>query len=203
MTKRRLLILLFAAIGAVLGAGIGVLAAPTAHQYQDSANIALLPPPNMTTDQSSTFWDVLTRGQITRTAAIIYGDTRWLQTAANSLGVPRSELTVTSSALPETTVVTVTVTAKSADAAEAAMTTILNTAAPEVASVTAPYVAKVLWPPQGSAYQIHAPSRKQFAAAGGLAGLLAGGSIAWFVARRRARVAPVPNPPDDGVPDPS
>jgi hypothetical protein len=198
MTKRRLLIVLFALIGAVVGAGFGALAAPSADRYEASANVALLPAPNLTTDQSSTFWDVLTRGQISRTAAIVYGDSRWLQAAANAAGIPQSELTVTAAALPETTIVSVTVTAKSAAAAETALTTVLNTAAPEVSSVTAPFVAKVLWPPQDSSYPVPVPSRLQFAAAGALAGLLAGGSIAWFVARRRDTVPPLEDEPDNG-----
>ncbi len=203
MTKRRFLIVLCAAIGTVLGAGLGALAAPTAHRYEASVKVALLPPPNMSTDQSSTFWDVLTRGQITRTAAIVYGDSRGLQAAADAVGVSPSELTVSAAALPETTIVTVTVTAKSADAAEAAMNKVLDTASPEVAGVTAPYVAKVLSPRQGNAHQVPVPSRTQFAAAGALAGLLAGGSLAWFVARRRAGVPPLEHQPDDGAPQPS
>lgn len=192
MTRRRIIIAAaLALIGAVLGAGIGAVAAPTADRYTVSANVVMVPPPDLTTAEASSFWDVLTGGQVTRTAAIVYDDARWLPAAAKAAGVPQSELTVTAAALPDTTVATVTVTAGSAAAAEAALNDVLTTASPEVASVTAPFLAKVL-PTQGDAEPVYVPSRLQVAAAGALAGLLVGGSIGWFlVGRNRAPRTPL------------
>ncbi|MFI5509278.1 hypothetical protein ACIA48_17565 [Mycobacterium sp. NPDC051804] len=198
MTRRRIIIIAaLALIGAVLGAGCGALAAPTADRYTTSANVVLVPPPEFTTAESSSFWDVLTRGQVSRTAAIVYDDARWLPTAAKAAGVPQGELTVTAAALPDTTVVTVTVTAGSPAAAEAALNDVLTTAAPEVASVTAPFLAKVL-PIQGGAEPVPVPGRLQVAAAGALAGLVVGGGIGWFVARRdRTRRSRLDDDADD------
>lgn len=186
MTKRRLIIVAFALVGAVLGVAFGALAAPTAERYTASVNVAMIPAPTLTTVESSSFWEVLTRGQISRTAAIVYEDPRWLASAAKAADVRQSELTLTASALPDTSVIAVTVTASSSAAAEAALSDVLVTAAPEVAAVTAPFLTKVLSPTQGAAQPVPLPGRAQVAAAGALAGLLAGGSIGWYFLRRRS-----------------
>lgn len=184
MTKSRIMIAVLALIGAVLGAGLGAVAAPGTSRYVASANVAFLPAPELTMVQASDFWEVLTRGQVTRTAAIVYDDERWLSPAADAAKVPRDDLTLTASALPETTILTVTVTARSAAAADAALNKVLETATPEVSSLAAPYFVKVLWPPEGSAYPEPSPGRLQVAAGGALAGLLLGGGIGWFLQRR-------------------
>ena len=183
MTKARIAIAIFAVVGAVLGAVLGALVATQPSRFTESANVALLPPPDATTMEASSFWEVLTRGQVTRTAAIIYDDTRWLESAANAANVPQDDLTLAAAALPDTTILSVTVTASSAAAAEAALNDVLTTATPQVSSLSAPYLVKVLWPATGGAVPI--PSRTQVAAAGALGGLVVGGGIAWFVTRRR------------------
>lgn len=188
MTKRRMIVVVFAVIGAVLGAGFGIVMAPTAKRYTASADVAMLPAPNLTTAESSSFWEVLTRGQISRTAAIVYEDRRWLASAAKAANVGRGELTLTAGALPETSILTVTVTANSSAAAEAALSDVLTTAAPQVGAVTAPFVAKVLSPTQDTAYPVPVPGRMQVAAFGALAGLLGGGVIGWYFLRRRSGV---------------
>ncbi len=45
---------------------------------------------------------------------MLYNDPRWLPSAANAAKVPQSELALTAAALPDTTIVTVTVDAGSA-----------------------------------------------------------------------------------------
>lgn len=197
MTKPRTGIAMFALIGAALGAGLGVFAAPTADRYKVTTDVALIPSPTLTTEETSSFWDILTRGQVSRTAALIYQDSRWLNSAARATDVSRSELTLEAAALPETTLVMVEVSANSPEVAEAALDHVLTTAAPEVAAVTTPFLAKVLWPPQDSAYLVSTPGRTQFAAAGALAGLLGGGSIGWY--RRRRSGQQVVDHSDDGA----
>lgn len=184
MTKRRIIAVVLALVGAALGALAAALAAPSADRYIASANVALLPAPELTGVEASDFWEVLTRGQVTRTAAIIYEDPRWLATAAAAASVPREDLTLTAAALPDTTLLTVTVTAGSASAAEAALNNVLVIATPEVGSLAAPYFVKVLWPPEYSAYAEPTLGRTQLAAAGALGGLLVGGGIGWFFLRR-------------------
>ncbi len=185
MTHRRIMIAVVALIGALLGAGVGAVAAPGASRYAASANVAFLPAPELTMVEASDFWEVLTRGQVTRTAAIVYDDPRWLTSAAEAAKVPRDDLTLTAAALPDTTVLAVTVTAGSADAAEAALNSVLTSATPEVSSIAAPYFVKVLWPQENSAYPEPSPGRMQVAAAGALGGLLVGAGIGWLLQRRR------------------
>ncbi len=201
MTRRRVVIAIFALIGAFLGAVFGVLAAPKADRYTVSAHVVLVPGPNLTTVDASDFWDVLTRGQVSRTAAIIYNDYRWIPSAAKAAGVPESELTLYAAALPDTTMVNVTVTAGSSAAAEAALNSVLTNATEQVASVTAPYTARVLWPPESSSYPVPVPSRVQVMAAGAMAGMLAGGSIAWYFERRRRRGLPAPDDTGEEIKD--
>lgn len=189
MTKPRMMIAMLGLIGAVLGAGIGALAAPGASRYVAEANVAFLPAPELTMVEASDFWEVLTRGQVTRTAAIVYGDPRWLTSAAAAANVSRDDLTLSAAALPETTILTVTVSAGSAAAADAALNNVLVTATPEVSNLSTPYFVKVLWPPEGSASPAPMPGRMQVAGAGALAGLLAGGGIGWFLSRRRRGAA--------------
>lgn len=187
MTKQRRTIVVFALIGAVLGAALGFLLAPRSHWYQASANVALLPAPDLTTEQSSAFWEVLTRGQVSRTAAVLFNDPRWIPSAANAAKVPQADLSLSAAALPDTTIVVVTVVAHSADAAEAGLNDVLNRATPDVASLAAPYAVKVLWPPQNNALPLPSPRRSQVGAALALGGLLIGGGVGWFFTRSRGR----------------
>lgn len=189
MTRSLGVIALFAVVGAILGAALGAFVAPRPSKFSASANVALLPAPDLSTVEASNFWEVLTRGQVTRTAAIVYADPRWLPSAAKAANVSQDALTLSAAALPETTMLSVSVTANSAAAAESALTDILNTATPDVTSLVAPYFVKVLWPPQGSAVPVPTPGRLQVAAAGGLGGLLLGGGIGWFAMRRRNATA--------------
>jgi capsular polysaccharide biosynthesis protein len=185
MTKYRIVLAAVALIGAVLGAALGFLLAPTAHRYKASANVGLLPAASLTPADASAFWEVLTRGQISRTAAVLYNDPRWLPSAANAAKVSPDELSVTASALPDTTMLTVTAEANSAAAAESALNDVLATATPEVTSLSNPFAVKVLWPAQASAVSVPVPSSLQVAAAGGLGGALVCVGIGWIVLRSR------------------
>lgn len=193
MKNHRVAIGVFALIGALIGALAGFLLVPHASRYTASANVALLPSPDLTLVEASGFWDVLTRGQVTRTAAVVYGDKRWLTPAANAAKVPQGQLALTAAALPETTILTVKVTAGSEAAAETALTEVLNAATPQVSALAAPYTVKVLWPPKGGgATPVPLPGRPQVAAAGALGGLLVGAGAGWFYTRRsRAGAATV------------
>ena len=89
MSKQRIALIMCALIGAVLGAGLGFLLAPTSHRYEVSAKVGLLPAADLTAEKASSFWEVLTRGQVTRTAAVVYGDHRWVPAAAQTSGAAR------------------------------------------------------------------------------------------------------------------
>jgi hypothetical protein len=189
MIKRRLVIIVLALIGAVVGAGLAVAATPKSTRYEIEAQVALVPAPDLTMAEASNFWEVLTRGQMTRTAAILYQDWRWLPAAAEDAKVPYGSVTLTAAAMPETTLLTVTVTAGSKDAARAALTSVMNNATPEVTSMVQPYFVKVLWPRDDAAHALPGPDTTQLAAGGGLGGLLFGGAVGYFLVRWRTRRA--------------
>lgn len=187
MTRRRLTVLLFALVGSVIGGGLGVFVTPQSSRYEAWVNVVLVPPPDMSSAEASSFWEVLTNGQISRTAAILYYDDRWLPSAASAAKVPQNELTLAAYAQPDTTLLTVLMEADSSAAAESALNDVLASATPEVSSVLAPYFVKVLRPPQGGPVPV--PGKMQFAAAGALGGLSAGGGLGWlFVRWRRSQV---------------
>lgn len=187
MIKGRLVIVIFALVGLVVGAGLAAFAAPKSSQYQIAAHVALVPAPDLTTVEASNFWEVLTRGQMTRTAAILYQDGRWLPSAAKVAKEPQSSLTLTAAALPETTMLNITMTANSAASAEAALNDVLTNATPEVSALVQPYFVKVIWPPKGGAWPLPAPGGTQLAAGGGLGGFLLGGALGFFFSRWRSR----------------
>lgn len=185
MTKPRRLIAILAVVGALLGVALGAVVATGPSRYTASADVALLPAPNLTLVEASDFWEVLTSGQVTRTAAIVYGDPRWLTAAADAARVRRSDVSLTAAALPETTILTVTVSAGSAEAADAALNNVLTTATPEVTSLVAPFFVKVLWPPENSAWEKSAPGKTQMMLVGALGGLLIGSGVGWWLSRHR------------------
>ncbi len=195
MTKRRLVVLLFAFAGAFIGAILGALATPQSSRYEAWVNVVLVPPPDMSSAEASSFWEVLTNGQISRTAAIIYYDDRWLPSAASTAKVPQSELTLAAYAQPETTLLTVVAEANSSAAAESALNDVLTTATPEVSSVLAPYFVKVLRPVHGGA--VPGPGKTQFAAAGAFGGLLVCGGLGWFLLLRPRSQGDPEDEPDE------
>jgi hypothetical protein len=196
VTRYRIIVLIFALVGALLGAAAGFLLAPHPHRYGASANVVLLPPTGLSSAESASFWEVITRGQVTRTAAVVYDDPRWLASAANAASVPQSQLALTVGALPDTTMLTATMSADSPAAAEAALNDLLTAATPEVGSLVVPFVVKVLWPPRGSAKPLPLPSRVQVAAAGALGGLLLVSGIGWGVVLYRNRAGGVDSAAD-------
>lgn len=173
-----------AVVGALLGALLGIVLTPDAGRYKATGDVAFLPAANLTIVEASNFWEVLTRGQVSRTAAVVYDDPRWLPSAANAAKVSESDLTLSAAAVPETTIVAVTVQAPSPEAAEAALNDVLTTATAEVASLASPYSVRVLWPAEGSAVPLALPGRTQVMAAGALAGILIGGGAAWYLTHR-------------------
>lgn len=162
---------------ALVGIAIGVLAGlclPLATSYRATAEIAMVPGPDLTTADASAYWEVLTQGQVSRTAATVYADPRWLDSAAEAAGVRAAQLTLTAGALPETTMVSISADAPSAAAAQAAVTDLLDKATPEVGAVSAPFKVRVV--SKSTSATAMTTSRLQVILAGALAGLLVGGA---------------------------
>src|SRR5215203_6134965 len=128
---------------AALGMLIGLLAANALNgrdeRFRAEATLAMLPERNIPLEQVSSFWEVLNRGQATGSAAIVLKDSSWLDAAAQAAGVPKSQLTLSAGAVPDTTLITVTMTAQSARAAEVALESVLADATRRAAAVSGPF----------------------------------------------------------------
>ena len=185
-------------IAAVLGAVLANALAPHDVRYRSTANVAILPAPDLSMADASAFWEVLTRGQVNRTAAIVYGESAaWLPSAAAVAGVAQRDLTLTATAVPESTMVEVSIEAPSAAAADAALRDVLNSAGPKVTAVTVPFVVNVLGPQDGASTPLTGLSQTQIVAAGATAGAALGLGVGWLISRNRFRR------PDPLGPDPS
>lgn len=155
-------------------------------QYSAGATLAMLPGPEVQVAETPAFWEVLNAGQATRTAAMVIGDDRWLVTAASAAGVPRSTLTLTAGAVPQTTLITVTVKAGSAAAAQAALDSVLGDAVGFAAKTSGPFELQTVAGPTPKPLR---PSDTQMLAALGGAGILIGagsGALISRSARKRA-----------------
>ncbi|MFL0294912.1 hypothetical protein ACJH6J_28295 [Mycobacterium sp. SMC-18] len=178
------LVAILAIIGGVLGgvAGTQLLNSAT---YRATAQVALVPGPDLTTADSSAYWEVLTQGQVPRTAATVLSDPRWQAGAAAAAGVDPSKLTLSAGAVPETTIVSITADAPSEHAAQTAVADLLEKATPEVKAVSAPFQLRVISPP--SAVEM-ATSPIQLILIGAIVGLIVGAvvgiGVTWLRARR-------------------
>jgi len=112
----------------------------------------------------------------------VLADNRWLGHAASVAGVPQSELTVKAGAIPETTLINVTATAKSATAAERALGTVLADGIGLASTVSGPFRLEVTATPEGTA-ATNAPKGVQVFTAFGLAGLVVGVGTGLLITR--------------------
>ncbi|OBA85699.1 hypothetical protein A5662_03885 [Mycobacteriaceae bacterium 1482268.1] len=174
------------AVLAVLGLAAGVFAAYAydnrQHHYVARATLAMLPGPEVPVVEAAGYWEVLNGGQPTRSAAIVIANKRWLDSAATAAGVPKSALTVTAGAIPETTLITVSVQADSAQAAERALHSVLDNALEMASAVSGPFVLRLIESPDGSAQRM-SPKPIQMIGALGIGGLLAGAGAGLLVSR--------------------
>ncbi|MDH6196791.1 hypothetical protein M2272_003444 [Mycobacterium frederiksbergense] len=172
---------------AVIGLLAGVVAAVVLSgrepaRYTAEATLAMLPSQQVPVTQAPGFWEVLSRGQATRSASIVLNDRHWLGIAAGAAGVPESELEFEAGAISDTTLITMRMKATTAAAAEAALNKVLSDALVPAAGAAGPFRLEVVSSPDGSA-QSSAPGRTQMFGALGLAGLLVGGGAGVLVSR--------------------
>ncbi len=183
-------------LAALLGLSAGVAAAlfissRGGHTYVAESMIAVVPPPDASAEAVSSYWEVLTRGQVNRIAAVIYEDPRWLPGAGVAAGVPASDLQLRAGAIPETSLIQVEVQANSSSAAQAALDEVLLAAGAEARSLAAPFMLRTASPPETTEVQ-PLGSRNQLMATFGVAGALAGVGVSFVVRSlpfgRRTRV---------------
>lgn len=181
-------ILAFAAvIGALIGGAVGMLV-PLATHYQAAAQVAMVPGTNLTTADASAYWEVLTQGQVSHTAATVFSDPRWKASAVSAAGVDASQITLTAGAIPNTTMVSITADGPSAQAVEAALSDLLNKALPEVTAVSTPFTVRIVSQP--ISVTATAVPRLQIALAGALGGLVLGAAAGFGLLWLRGRGTP-------------
>ncbi|MUM05410.1 hypothetical protein B5P44_11530 [Mycobacterium sp. CBMA 213] len=169
----------------MVGALVGLLFPLSVH-YEASAQVALVPGPALNAAEASSFWEVLSQGQVSRTAATVFRDPRWLPAAQAAAGVPADQLNVTVGAVPDTTLVSITANAPTAHAAQAGVRGLLDAATGEVGAVSAPFQVRVVSGPDTATSLT--TSRTQVIAAAAFAGVLIGATAMFAVVWRRGQV---------------
>ncbi|MFN3599991.1 MAG: hypothetical protein ACK4M5_15490 [Dietzia cercidiphylli] len=127
-------------IGALAGVGVGAVWTGDAARYESTATVAIVPFPGLPEDLSADFWQVLSEGQVVRTAAMIYSNGEWAAAAAEELGVPGEEVELSASALVDTTLVRVSVVSGSSATSDAALAMVLGSAGTAAADILQPFV---------------------------------------------------------------
>lgn len=178
MAKPRTVIAMLALAGAFLGGIVGVLAAPKPTHFSATATVVMSPDSTKAGGEVTAFWSVLNRGQVTRQAASLFQDPRWIPDVAAAAAVSEDDIKLESYMLPETMILKVTVITTSLDAADAALNELLITALPAVERLVPPFAVRPEWPSPHNAKPVAVPSTPQVVASGalwgGLAGLLGG-----------------------------
>ena len=189
-------------IGTLCGLGIGVAVVGDTARYEATATVAIVPAPGLPEDLAADFWQVLSEEQVVRTAATIYGNGQWADEAAAALGVPGSDIAVSSGAVVDTTLVRVSVESGSAATAEAALSSVLDSAGAAAAEILQPFViSRASVQPAESAGPAVA---SQLIGVSAVAGALAGAGTGLVLAglRRRSREERNPGPDDIGSGEP-
>lgn len=171
-----------AAVGLLIGALIGYFATTRAERYSAQATLAMVPAADVPPDVALDFWEVLNRGQASRSAAVALGDSRWLAGASEATGVPASELSFSAGAIPDTTLITVTMEASSAWAAEAALDRVLADSVGYAAKVSGPFKLETIGVAYDSANSLN-PSLLQSQAMLGISGLMVGAGLGFVISR--------------------
>ncbi|BBX70981.1 hypothetical protein MPSYJ_44420 [Mycolicibacterium psychrotolerans] len=174
---------LIASLMATLGAAIGVLLAnlwmDRADRFTAQATLAMLPVQDVPASEVSGLWEVLNQGQATRSAAIVMADGRWLDAGASAAGVPKSDLGLSAGAIPDTTLITVKMEARSAAAAGAALKAAVDDAMSTAAAATGPFKLQMIG---GSVASTSATPLQMLGAFGG-GGLLIGAGCGVLISR--------------------
>jgi hypothetical protein len=186
--------------GLLVGVLVAVQVTSAPPRYRATSPLALLPGPQLAAAELPDYWEVLSRGQATRTSALVLGQPRWLAAAAIDSGEPAAGLALAAGAIPDTSLISVTVEADTSKAAELALRSVIQSASREAAGVSGPFALNVVGAPEGSAVSL-APDEAPVLVAGGLAGLLMGAGLGLVVergltarARRRRESAADPDP---------
>lgn len=191
MTRHRIdsMSLLIVAVTASLGLILGCLAAVALggqERFVAKASVAMLPGPKVDDSSMANYWEVLNRGQATRTAAAVISEPRWLEESVGTRAADAQSLNLTAGAVPDTTLIEVTVTANTTAAATQALSAVLEAALPTAATSSGPFALQVV-SDLTEVPTAQTPDPTQLLVALGAAGGLVGAGIGLVGARALAR----------------
>lgn len=168
---------------AILGLVAGLLAASfTARQerFEAKVTLAMLPGPDVPPDVSLGFWEVLNRGQATRTAALTLEDRRWPEAMSQATGIDASEFKLSAAAIPDTTLIEVRVETGSAWAVERGLNVVVTEGIDYAETVSGPFQLETVSIDYGPATSLDPTQLQQFIVFG-IAGLLIGAGAGFMI----------------------
>lgn len=177
--RTRLLVATLAISGLLVG-GLTAFLTSRHERFSAQATLAMLPGPEVPPEAALGFWEVLNRGQATRTAAMTLEDPRWSGAMSQETGILASEFTLSAAAIPETTLIEVSLQTSSAWAAERGLRTVITDGVPFAEKVSGPFTIETVSVEYARALS---PSLIQQIGAFGLAGLLIGAGAGFLISR--------------------
>lgn len=181
LARTRRLVASLAIIGLLLGGLAGFFTLRT-ERFVAQATLAMLPGPDVPPQEALGFWEVLNRGQATRTAALTLQDPRWLGVMSESTGVLASDFALSAGAIPDTTLIEVSVQAGSAWAAERGLGTVLADGVDYAERVSGPFALEPVSVEYNRANSM-SPGLVQQVGVFALAGLLVGAGAGFLISR--------------------
>jgi len=178
----RLVVTTFAVVGLLVGVLAAYFFTTSAERYKAEATLAMVPAADVPPESALQFWEVLNRGQATRSAAVALGDARWLEIAATAAGVDPSDLTLSAGAITDTTLISVTMEASSAWVAETALDAVLKNGVGYAATISGPFRLETITADSSSATSL-SPNKLQSLVPFGVAGLLVGAGVGFLIGR--------------------
>lgn len=180
-TRTRQFIAVLAIIGLVVGCVAGFLTSRQ-DRFLAQVTLAMLPGPEVPPEAALGFWEVLNNGQATRTAAMTLEDPRWLGAISQDTGFLTSDFALSAGAVPDTTLVVVTLEASSAWAAERGLTTIVTDGVADAEKVSGPFALETVSVDYTQASSL-SPALLPTVIVSGLAGLLLGSGVGFLIGR--------------------
>lgn len=181
LPRARRLVVTLAIIGLLIG-GLTAFFTLRQERFTAQATLAMLPGPEVPPQEALAFWEVLNRGQATRTAALTLEDGRWVTLMSEATNVPASDFTLSAGAIPDTTLIEVSVQANSAWAAERGLGTVLADGVAFAARVSGPFIIETGSVEYEQASSL-SPGLVQQIGAFALAGLLLGAGAGFLMSR--------------------
>lgn len=166
--------------------------------YTATTLVAIRPGSQLAPGDVLSYWEALNGGQAGRVAAEVFQQRRWVDPAAQAIGVAPADVIVTANVPPEASnLVSVSVETSSPEGAEQAATAIVKAATPVVQQVSGPFEVTEVQSAVGSAKSSSVPAGQLLIVAF-VGGLLVGSGAALIIARARSRSDDEPEYQDSG-----